>query len=138
MAKSKPTTTTPAPHPMEPANNDQKLVKLANEALMFEHWGIEFGARGEAMAHLSKRIFPALYRDHENGWEQWKRQHEAQEAQAIAEMTMTPAASVAGLAVKLQLLERHTEFWQTSEDMIALFRSALDDAERLARGGGAS
>jgi hypothetical protein len=120
-----------------PANNDQKLVQLANEALLHEHWGIEYGERGDALAHLSARIFPGRYghNDSENGWEQWRAYHETEEEKAVAKMTMTPAASVAGLAVKLQLLERDTESWHTAENMIALFRSALDDAERLARGG---
>ena len=141
MAKQKPTTTTPAPHPTDPANNDQKLVKLANEAMMHDLWGIEFGERGEAMAHLSKQIFPGRYLgggDDDNGWLRWQQEHEAQEGTAIAEMTMTPAASVAGIAVKLRLLERDTEFWHTADSTIDLFRSALDDAERLAREGGVS
>jgi hypothetical protein len=139
MAKSKSTTTTPAPHPMDPANNDQKLVALANTALLHEHWGMEYGQRGEALAQLSKLIFPARYRrddDAANGWERWQAEHVAKEEEALAEMTMTPAVSVAGLAVKLRLLERDTEHRQTAGCMIDLFRSALDDAERLAKKGG--
>lgn len=140
MATKKSTTTTPAPHPMDLTNDDQVIATLANSYLHNERWATEWQDRAEAFRRTVERIHPVRFggNDGSLAWEQEQNEMEQNAANALAEITTTPAATVAGLAIKLRLLERDTEHWQTSGDMIDLFRSALDDAERLAKEGGAS
>ena len=135
MAKSKSTTTTPAPHPMDLTNADQVIAALTSSHLQNERWALQCQERAEAFRRTVERIHPVRFGGND-GQLAWELEQNA--ADALAQITTTPAATVAGLAVKLRLLERDTEHWQTASDMIALFRSALNDAERLAKEGGAS
>jgi hypothetical protein len=135
-AKKQTTTTTPAPHPSDPANNDQRLVALAHAVVANEIMACDFQTRGEALKRLSQRIFPGRFNDGAelpNGWERQQAEMDKAAEDALATITATPADTVAGLCIKLRLLERDTEFWQTADCMIDLFYSALDDAERLVR-----
>lgn len=139
MATKKTTTPAPARHPTDPANNDQRLVALANRAISNDQWASEYQERGEALKNLSARVFPGRYADaHPNAWERIQGKHEDEQEDSIIETAKIRADGPAGIAVKLRLLEPCVEDWHIGGNLTALFYSALADAERLAKKGGAS
>lgn len=133
MAKSDTNINIPR-HPSDPANADQEIAVLVSSATFKEQWQREYNERGERLRHTLVRVHPGRFdMDSGNGWENYAGELQRDWEMAIDQLSHVEADTVAGVALKLRLLEPFFEDINWCDRLVDVLHSALKDAERLAK-----